>query len=185
MLIKPFAIDQISVDSDGDRRNRAEEAIEQRLGDGPEFSAIATDNGAYYLNNVPESTQRERPRSAASHRSQNSTWRPIDQPNLPYVQTLLARLFNLRYSDSEILIMKRVYHQLDWRDRGYLYRTDVERCCIEALKETKFSFDHKALMKLVNSVDLNRDGEYCTASLLSRSTSDDHFSLEHYINCTP
>ena len=80
--------------------------------------------------------------------------------------------------------MKRVYHQLDWRDRGYLYRTDIERCCIEASKETKMSIDHKALMKLVFSVDLNRDGEYCIASYRLARLPKISWSLEHYIYCT-
>ena len=147
-----------------DRRSLSGETIEQGSNKDPDFAAtLATNLESFVL----ESAQSERPSSAASHRSKNSTWRPVDQPNLAYVQTLLTRLFSLRYGDCEILIIKRAYHQLDWRDRGYLYRTDVERCCIEALEETKLpmnhklTVDHKRVTKLVSQSDLNRDGKFC------------------------
>ncbi|KAL8794104.1 MAG: hypothetical protein Q9195_003289 [Heterodermia aff. obscurata] len=147
--------DQMSVSATEGRLSWTEETVEQRSSKTPTTPAtLATDLKSFAL----DSAQPKRPGSAASHRSKDSTWRPIDQPNLQYVQTLLTRLFSLRYGDCENLIIKRVYSQLNWRDRGYLYRTDVERYCIEALEAAKLSMSHKELMDFVSSSDLNRDG---------------------------
>ena len=173
MLTTQFTTDEMSVHMAKDWGWLAEEMAEQRSNEDSNTAATLAANVEFV---ALASAQSERPRSAASHRSKNSTWRPIDQPNLPYVQTLLARLFNLQYSDCEVLIMKRIYHQLDWRDRGYLYRTDIERCYIDASEKTKISIDHKALMNLVTSGDLDRDGEYCLLLQSSRSKSDDQLA---------
>ena len=183
MLIKHLSTDHISANTNENRQYLVAGMNEQHLS-----AMMAAQTAAFTtasLNYGSESAQTERPRSAASHRSKDSTWRPVDEPNLPYVQSLLTKLFNLRYKDDEILIMKRIYHQLDWRDRGYLYRTDIERCCIEASKETKILIDHIALMKLVASFDSNRDGEYCIEALLFRTTADDQLDpRKHCISCT-
>ena len=106
----------------------------------------------------------ERSPSAGSHRSKDSNWRPLSEPNPDYVQNLLAKLLNLEYSGNHdpsamLLPIKRVYHQADWTDRGYLYRTDVEHHCRLAISKTDFSCDDQELFEIVRSEDKNRDGK--------------------------
>ena len=155
-----------------DRRSWAEETLEQRSNEEAYTpTTLTTDMRSINLNPV----QTRRPRSAASHRSKGSTWGPVDRPNTPYVQNHLTKLFRLRYGDDENLIIKRVYHQLDWRDRGYLYQTAVERCCIEALEAAKLSINHKEMTELVRSGDLDQDGKCRLGTLIcSCSVSRDH-----------
>ena len=106
----------------------------------------------------------ERCPSAGSHRSKDSSWRPLSEPNPAYVQNLLSRLLNLEYSGSDdpntmLVPIKRVYYQADWTDRGYLYRTDVEYHCRSAIGKTEFSCDDQELFEIVRSEDRNRDGK--------------------------
>lgn len=102
--------------------------------------------------------------SAGSHRSKDSNWRPLDEPNPDYVQNLLSRLLNLQYSGDDdpntmLVPIKRVYHQADWTDRGYLYRTNVEHHCKLAISKTDFSCEDQELFEIVRSEDKNRDGK--------------------------
>jgi hypothetical protein len=100
--------------------------------------------------------------SISSHRSKASTWRPMDQPNLPYAHGLLAKLLNLEYApkgDNDIVLLpiKRIYHQLDWLDRGFLLKSDVERHCVAAVAKSNLSLSDEKIREFVNSVDANRD----------------------------
>lgn len=102
--------------------------------------------------------------SASSHRSKDSNWRPLNGSNPDYVQNLLSRLLNLQYSgdddpNTELVPIKRVYHQADWNDRGYLYRTDVERHCKLAISNTDFSCEDQEIIDIITSGDKNHDGK--------------------------
>lgn len=101
--------------------------------------------------------------SASSHRSKDSNWRPLNGSNPDYVQNLLSRLLNLQYSgdddpNTKLVPIKRVYHQADWNDGGYLYRTDVERHCKLAISKTDFSCEDQELIDIITSGDKNHDG---------------------------
>lgn len=106
----------------------------------------------------------ERCPSAGSHRSKDSNWRPFNEPNPDYVQNLLSKVLKLEYSGNDdpnvmLVPIKRVYHQADWTDRGYLYRTEVEHHCRSATSQTDFSCDDQELIEIVRSEDKNRDGK--------------------------
>lgn len=55
--------------------------------------------------------------------------------------------------------MKRVYNQLDWRNRGFLSRKDVESHLIQANHGTSFAIANEELMRLVNAGDRDRNGK--------------------------
>lgn len=103
-----------------------------------------------------EQSQIERANSASSHRSKEDGWRPSDQPNPPYVYALLKKLFELRYDRSDSLPIKRAYDQMDWRNRGYLLKVDVERYCTQALAGV---IKNDRLLDIIKSSDTNRDGK--------------------------
>lgn len=104
--------------------------------------------------------------SASSYRSKDSSWRPVDQPNPLYVQNLLKKLFNLEYGDSDALPMQRVYNQLDWRDRGYLSRVDIEHHLLQAMMGSSFSMTNERLMGIIRANDTNRSGKLHIERLL-------------------
>ena len=106
-----------------------------------------------------EPSQIERPNSASSHRSKEDGWRPIDQPNPLYVHALLKKLFKLRYDRSDCLPIKRAYDQMDWRNRGYLLKVDVERYCTQALAGAASVIKNDRLLDIIKSSDSNRDGK--------------------------
>ncbi|KAL8818114.1 MAG: hypothetical protein Q9191_008010 [Dirinaria sp. TL-2023a] len=113
-----------------------------------------------------EPTHKNRPVSASSHRSKDSNWRPASQPNVFYVQSLLKKIFNLEYDDSDTLPMKRVYNQLDWRNRGFLSRTDVESHLLQAKNGTSFAIANETLVRLVNAGDTDRNGRIDCAKFI-------------------
>lgn len=106
-----------------------------------------------------EPSQIERPNSASSHRSKEDGWRPSDQPNPPYVHALLEKVFKLRYDRSDSLPVKRAYDQMDWRNRGYLLKVDVERYCTQALAGAPSVIKNDRLLDIIKSSDTNRDGK--------------------------
>ncbi|KAI9708000.1 MAG: hypothetical protein M1820_004419 [Bogoriella megaspora] len=118
----------------------------------------------------------QRRQSSSSHSSQESTWRPLDGPNREYVQILLAKLFQqakllqqkmllqvehqaLPRDDRKILLLaKRIYHQLDWCDRGFLFRFMFEEEFRLAIQSVGFCMPDDWLNSLVASSDKNKDG---------------------------
>jgi len=69
--------------------------------------------------------------SFSSHQSKDSDWRPFDEPNLPYVEGLLVRLLQsdetvVRDREHTMLLAKRVFHQLDFSCRGFLFHQSVK-----------------------------------------------------------
>jgi hypothetical protein len=99
--------------------------------------------------------------SFSSHRSKHSTWRPFKGPNHDHVQGLLAKLLQSVESntmENTILHAKRIFHQLDWRDRGFLYRPTIEDEFRDAIHEAKMVLSDERLVQLVSDGDKNRDG---------------------------
>lgn len=107
----------------------------------------------------------EPPRSVSpsSHRSQSSTWRDVatDDPTLP--AKLLAKVSRSKYGEDcdELYLapIRRAFHQIDWTDRGWLPRTDVERYCKEAGDLAKFKLDSEMLSRVVKLMDKDADHE--------------------------
>ena len=98
--------------------------------------------------------------SVSSHRSRDSDWRPVDGPSPSYVQKMLKKIFHLKYQGCDAIPIKRVYNQLDWLERGYLLRTDIERHLTQALSTTILTISNDKLMEIINSCDDNHDGEH-------------------------
>jgi hypothetical protein len=101
--------------------------------------------------------------SFSSHRSKDSAWRPFNGPNRDYVQGLLGKLLQLvdltpTARDRIVLPAKRIFHQLDWRDRGFLFRPTIEDECRDAIQKAGISVSDGQLMQLVSDGDKNRDG---------------------------
>jgi hypothetical protein len=101
--------------------------------------------------------------SFSSHRSKDSAWRPFNGPNRDYVQGLLGKLLRLvdlapTARDRIVLPAKRIFHQLDWRDRGFLFRPTVEDECRDAIHKAEISVSDGQLLQLVSDGDKNRDG---------------------------
>ena len=102
----------------------------------------------------------------------------MNGPNPKYVQGTLKEILNLNFSGSEVLPIKHVYNQIDWRDRGYLFRHDVESHYAQAIADSSLSISNDNLMKIVYSCDTNRDGKHlrCDNFVPSRVFS---FSNQH------
>jgi hypothetical protein len=99
--------------------------------------------------------------SFSSHRSKDSTWRPFNGPNRDYVQELLAKLFHSVDSiamENTILLTKRIFHQLDWRNCGFLYRPTIEDEFRDAIHRAKMVLSDERILQLVSDGDKNRDG---------------------------
>ena len=112
----------------------------------------------------PEIAPRPRAPSFSSHSSKASSWRPVDGPNRDYVQGLLAKLLEPESSTSGDMpritrIAKRIYHQLDWADRGFLYRFTVEDEFRHAIFRAKIALSEIDLSKLIITGDENSDGK--------------------------
>ena len=112
----------------------------------------------------PEIALRSRAPSFSSHSSKASLWRPVDGPNRDYVQGLLAKLLEPESSTSGdtpriTRIAKRIYHQLDWADRGFLYRFTVEDKFRHAIIRAKIALSENDLSKLIITGDENGDGK--------------------------
>lgn len=58
-----------------------------------------------------------------------------------------------------LLPIKRIYHQLDWLDRGFLLKSDVVRHCVAAVAKSNLSLSDEKIREFVNLVDANRDGK--------------------------
>ncbi|KAI9686627.1 MAG: hypothetical protein M1822_003638 [Bathelium mastoideum] len=112
----------------------------------------------------------QRTQSVSSHASQESTWRPFKGPNRDYVQGLLAKLLrhaqecqndqeNSPRNEKIPLLAKRIYHQLDWFDRGYLFRVSVEDELRLAARDARVPLSEETLIDLVASGDKNKDGK--------------------------
>ena len=110
-----------------------------------------------------ESAQSDQQDRTNSHQVKNDHWRPIDGPNSKYVQETLEEILNLEYSGSVVPTIKHVYNQIDWRNRGYLLRHDVESHCAQAIGVS--STNNENLMKIVDSCDANRDGKHIRCDL--------------------
>jgi len=61
--------------------------------------------------------------------------------------------------ESLVLIAKRLFHQLDWYDRGFLFRNTVEDVCRFAIQESRIPLSNSRLTELIQSVDKNTDGK--------------------------
>ena len=99
--------------------------------------------------------------SFGSQRSQDSSWRPFEGPNRDYVQKLLAELFLAAESnamENTILLAKRIFHQLDWLNRGFLFRHIIEDEFRDAISKAKMILSDEQLVQLVSDGDKNRDG---------------------------
>ncbi len=57
------------------------------------------------------------------------------------------------------MISKRIFHQLDWYDRGCLYRFTIEDECRLAVRAASIPLNDAALMQLILSGNKNRDGK--------------------------
>jgi len=134
--------------------------LSEQRSDSPSADIASVANNLESLEMDP--IQSDRPNSAHSHRSKESNWCSIDQPNVLYVQAMLRRLLNGDFDGTDTLPIKRVYHQLDWRDRGYLFRTDVERQCNQAIADAPYTLSDEKLRKLVHASDSNRNGKRST-----------------------
>ena len=72
---------------------------------------------------------------------------------------MLKKIFGLEYPLSDTLPMAHVFNQLDWWDRGFLLRTEVEKHIFQALI-TVFFIDNQMLMDIINSCDTNHNGTH-------------------------
>ncbi|KAF2805161.1 uncharacterized protein BDZ99DRAFT_114426 [Mytilinidion resinicola] len=112
----------------------------------------------------PIASQQKRSASFSSHSSKDSAWRPVDGPNPDYVQGLLKKVLQLENSvlSDEIRvkrIAKRVYHQLDWTGRGFLYRFTVQDEFRKVLDLIDIDVSDSTLASLVSVGDKNKDGK--------------------------
>jgi hypothetical protein len=111
----------------------------------------------------PPLVQAPRPVSPSSHRSQSSTWRDItaNDPKLP--AKLLAKVFRSKYGEDcdelYLVPIRRAFYHIDWTDRGWLPRTDVERYCKEAGNLANFQLDDDILSRVVKLMDTDADFE--------------------------
>jgi hypothetical protein len=99
--------------------------------------------------------------SFGSQRSQDSSWQPFEGPNRDYVQKSLAELFLAAESnamENTILLAKRIFHQLDWLNRGFLFRHIIEDEFRDAISKAKMILSDEQLVQLVSDGDKNRDG---------------------------
>jgi hypothetical protein len=99
--------------------------------------------------------------SFGSKRSQDSSWRPFEGPNRDYVQKLLAELLlaaQLNAMENTILRAKRIFHQLDWLNRGFLFRHITEDEFRDAISKARMILSDEQLLPLFSDSDKNRDG---------------------------
>jgi hypothetical protein len=102
----------------------------------------------------------QRSSSVNTHRSKHSMWRPVDQPNREYVQRMLLNILELKYTSEEAQVpIQRVFRQLDWLDRGYILRQDVERHCIAVLSLSPCAVSESDIRAAVRASDINNDGK--------------------------
>lgn len=120
----------------------------------PDMGSIADELGRLNM----ESIGLDRSNSVGSHRTKHSHWKPVNHPNPEYVKAMLTRILNDGNKKFDALLANRVYHQLDWRDRGYLFRAEVERHLSQAATEAPYPISNATLMDTINSCDENRDG---------------------------
>ena len=116
-----------------------------------------------------ESDQFDRQDRTNSHQVKDDRSRPIKGPKPKYVQKELSKILNLEYSGSEVLHIKHVYNQIDYRDRGYVFRHDVERYYAQAIAGHLYLTSNETLTEIVSSCDTNRDGKHlrCDIFVLS------------------
>ena len=115
--------------------------------------------------------------SVSTHRSQSSRW---DSPEADevgdYAATMIAKVLRSKYpsaSGNEIfkLPIKRAFHHLDWINRGWLPRTEVEQLCLAAASKLHWKFQPSALAQIVRMED---DKE--------SSNPDHRINLQEFIN---
>ncbi|KAK5448102.1 hypothetical protein LTS15_009126 [Exophiala xenobiotica] len=106
----------------------------------------------------------ERVPSFSSHRSKSSDWRPVAGPNPKYVEGLLVKLLQSgetadKNREHVTLIAKRMFRQLDFADRGYLFHASVEQRCWSALEKTDIKIGKEELSRLIKAGDQDHNNK--------------------------
>ena len=102
--------------------------------------------------------------SFSSHQSKDSYWRPFDEPNPAYVEGLLVRLLQSaetvdRDREYIMLLAKRVFHQLDFSRRGFLFHQSVKHRCWAAVETLGVGIDKSALTRLIRNGDKDHNNK--------------------------
>ena len=97
--------------------------------------------------------------SVSTHRSQSSKWDSPEADEIEdYAATMIAKVLRSKYpsaSGNELfeLPIKRAFHHLDWINRGWLSRTEVEQQCFAGASKLHWTLESSALARIVRMED--------------------------------
>ena len=104
-----------------------------------------------------ESALIARSNSVSTHRSQSSRWDPPEADEIrDYAATMIAKVLRSKYSPGSKFFefpIKRAFHHLDWTNRGWLLRTEVERECLAGATKLHWNLESSALARIVRMKD--------------------------------
>ena len=99
--------------------------------------------------------------SVSTHRSQSSRWDPPEADGIgDYAAIMIAKVLRSKYppaSGSKIfeLPIKRAFHHLDWTNRGWVPRDEVEQQCLAGASKLDWNLELSALARTVRMKDDN------------------------------
>ncbi|KAH0559248.1 hypothetical protein GP486_004235 [Trichoglossum hirsutum] len=105
----------------------------------------------------------KRSASISTHRSHSSSWQSGDAASThDYAAMMIAKVLRSKYPPSAgddifQLPLKRAFHQLDWTNRGWLPRVQVEDQCLAAAQRLHQILDRHSLATIVKAED-EKDG---------------------------
>lgn len=126
-----------------------------------------------------EALQRVTPKrsvSTSTHRSQTAAWTaPDEEVTSVYAAKMIAKVLRSKYAarhGNELfsLPLQRAFHQLDWRNAGWLARGIVEEQCRLAQIILNVTLEHAEIARLIKAED-EKDG-----------TPDHHIDEPEFIN---
>lgn len=100
--------------------------------------------------------------SGVSYTTKKRSWHPPDGPNREYVQRIFAKLLEETTSkpqgqDHSLLLAKRIYHQLDWYNLGFLLRLTVIEEFRLAVQAAQIPLGKEYFMRMVAAEGYKRN----------------------------